>query len=146
MSEVELKVRLVHAHDTQAEWDKVSNFIPRAGEVIIFDPDGGYEYSRCKIGDGVTTLDKLPYVNTPVFVGTYQEYENAYNNGQIVVGTIVYITDDEDDSGSGAASDSLGVVKKLPKASSSYRGRTIILDDGTNDVAYICLKKNETYL
>ena len=81
-------------------------------------------------------------MNTPVFVGTQAEYQAA----TVVNGTIVYITDDDNEDVSHVGSGSLGVYTSLPAASAAYRGQTITIESGENDVAYICLKKNGTYL
>jgi hypothetical protein len=123
-----IQVRLINTHDTEANWRGVeSNFTPNDGEFIIYSADANYDYARYKIGDGKTKLEKLPFLNAPVFVGTRSEYEIAYNNGKIVTGTVVYITDDaEDNNGEGSegggGANSGFVVSKLPAASASYRG------------------------
>lgn len=51
--------RVVQKHDTKANWDKATNFIPLAGEIIIYDDLG-----RFKIGDGVTKVGSLPFANS----------------------------------------------------------------------------------
>lgn len=56
-----LNVRIVQKHDTQANWDKATNFIPKIGEIIVYDADDNYPYARTKIGDGVTTVGNLPF-------------------------------------------------------------------------------------
>ncbi len=46
-------------HDTAANWAKAVNFIPSKGEVIIYDDmDPPF-----KIGDGVRTVNELPFTN-----------------------------------------------------------------------------------
>lgn len=144
MSEVAIKTRILHAYDTEANWGTIEqSFVPQAGEFIIYEGRADSElfpYSRCKIGDGKTLLGSLPFMNTPVFVGTQAEYQAAA--ATVMNGTIVYITDDDNEVGSG----SLGVYTSLPAASAAYRGQIITIESGENDVAYICLKKNGTYL
>lgn len=146
MSEVTIKTRILHAYDTEANWGAIEkSFVPQAGEFIIYEGKADSElfpYSRCKIGDGETLLGSLPFMNTPVFVGTQAEYQAA----TVVNGTIVYITDDDNEDVSHVGSGSLGVYTSLPAASAAYRGQTITIESGENDVAYICLKKNGTYL
>ena len=56
-----LSLRLIHTHDTQANWDKCVDFIPKAGEVIVYDTDENFSYERFKIGDGVTKLSELQF-------------------------------------------------------------------------------------
>ena len=56
-----LKTRVILKHDTEANWNKATTFVPKKGEVIIYDPDDTYSYSRQKIGDGVKTVVALPF-------------------------------------------------------------------------------------
>ena len=56
-----LNLRVIHTHDTQANWDKIESFIPKAGEVIVYDTDEMFSHERFKIGDGVTELKDLPF-------------------------------------------------------------------------------------
>ena len=64
MSENVLKnVRIVHKHDTEENWLKAINFIPKQGELIIYDVDNNYNYERMKIGDGKTLVNDLPFSN-----------------------------------------------------------------------------------
>lgn len=60
-TEKTLKTRVVLKHDTEANWNKATTFIPLKGEVIIYDPDNAHTYSRQKIGDGVKTVVALPF-------------------------------------------------------------------------------------
>lgn len=60
-TEKTLKTRVVLKHDTEANWNKATTFIPLKGEVIIYDPDNTHTYSRQKIGDGVKTVVALPF-------------------------------------------------------------------------------------
>lgn len=75
-NEKNINSRIQHKHDTEANWNKAINFIPKAGELIIYDPDENYVYSRIKIGDGVTIVTNLPFIKAEamgVFVGTEEE-------------------------------------------------------------------------
>lgn len=51
--------RIVQKHDTKANWDKATNFVPLKGEIIIYDG-----LNKIKIGDGTTTVVNLPYSTT----------------------------------------------------------------------------------
>ena len=63
MSENVLKnVRIVHKHDTEENWLKATNFIPKQGELIIYDVDDTHDYERMKIGDGETLVSDLPFI------------------------------------------------------------------------------------
>lgn len=63
MAEKNLNARIVHKHDTEENWLKAINFIPRQGEIIVYDIDDNYDYERFKIGDGQTLVDDLPFAN-----------------------------------------------------------------------------------
>lgn len=65
MSEKTFNTRIVHKHDTAENWAKATNFIPKAGELIIYDPDETNEYARVKIGDGEKTVGDLPFIDEP---------------------------------------------------------------------------------
>ena len=64
MSEKNLKARIVHKHDTEANWLKATNFIPKQGEIIIYDIDDNYNYERVKVGDGKTVVSALPFIES----------------------------------------------------------------------------------
>lgn len=57
----EFFTRIQHKHDIEENWLKATNFTPLDGEIIIYDPDTTYNYSRTKIGDGVTKINDLPF-------------------------------------------------------------------------------------
>ena len=61
-----LKTRIRHRHATQARWNSLRNFIPRAGELIFYDNDEDNESPRMKLGDGVLTIDQLPFLYEPI--------------------------------------------------------------------------------
>ena len=62
MSEKNFKTRVVNKHDTETNWNKATNFIPKAGEVIIYDPDTSHTKHRIKIGDGTTAVTDLSFI------------------------------------------------------------------------------------
>ena len=55
--------RIIHKHDTEEGWNKNINFIPKLGELIIYDIDSTYSYTRMKIGDGINSVENLPFHN-----------------------------------------------------------------------------------
>ena len=69
-NEKQLNTRLVQKHDTEANWNKATNFIPKDGEIIVYDIDNNYDYKRIKIGDGITNVINLPFV-TLAFSATF---------------------------------------------------------------------------
>ena len=63
MANKTLKTRIINKHDTEANWKKATNFIPKKGEIIIYDKDGTHLTPRFKVGDGETLVSSLPFVN-----------------------------------------------------------------------------------
>lgn len=63
--EKNIKTRIIHKHDTEANWKLATNFTPKQGEIIVYDKDNNYEYERFKIGDGVTNVNNLPFGHVP---------------------------------------------------------------------------------
>lgn len=63
MAEKELKTRVLHKHDIEANWNKAINFIPKAGEIIIYDIDENNMYPRIKIGNGINTVNTLHFID-----------------------------------------------------------------------------------
>lgn len=61
MNEKYLASRIAQKHDIEANWNKVVDFIPMRGEIIVYDIDANYDYERMKIGDGATTVVNLPF-------------------------------------------------------------------------------------
>lgn len=57
----EIKTRIRNKHDLEANWQKAVNFIPLAGEMIVYDPDDSHTQPRIKIGDGTTAVSSLPF-------------------------------------------------------------------------------------
>ena len=54
-------IRIINKHDTEANWVNKTDFIPKQGELIIYDVDSAHTYQRFKIGDGITTVNNLPF-------------------------------------------------------------------------------------
>ena len=61
MAEKQFNGRIIQKHDSEANWKKATNFIPKAGEIIIYDTDETHYYCRIKIGDGSTLINNLPF-------------------------------------------------------------------------------------
>lgn len=76
MAEKKVKTRIQQKHDLEVNWLQATNFVPMAGEIIIYDkevdadgntlnlPEGRtspYTYERFKIGDGHSTVNELPF-------------------------------------------------------------------------------------
>ena len=64
--EKQLIGRIIHKHDIEENWNKATGFIPKQGEIIVYDIDDNYNYERFKIGDGNTTVVNLPFQKTNI--------------------------------------------------------------------------------
>lgn len=64
MADKTFYTRIQQKHDIEANWMKAINFIPKLGEVIVYDIDENHTYERMKIGDGVTNVNNLSFVST----------------------------------------------------------------------------------
>ena len=65
-TEKKITSRIQQKHDVAANWAKATNFIPKKGEIIIYDAEynaSGEETQavRFKIGDGFKTVNNLPF-------------------------------------------------------------------------------------
>lgn len=64
--EKQIKSRIIHKHDTEANWNKAGTFIPKQGEIIIYDIDETHSVERFKLGDGITTVVNLPFYTSAI--------------------------------------------------------------------------------
>lgn len=78
-TEKTLKTRIVLKHDIEASWNKATNFIPKRGEIIIYDPDSTYAVARQKVGDGTTKVSELPFVG-PTIGGSETSQQKALSS------------------------------------------------------------------
>lgn len=62
MSEKTLNTRIVMKHDIESNWEKAVAFIPKKGEIIVYDTDDNHDVPRVKIGDGATVVSSLPFL------------------------------------------------------------------------------------
>lgn len=62
MMQKEVASRIINKHDIETNWNKATTFIPKQGEMIIYDIDDLHDYERFKIGDGKTIVSSLPFV------------------------------------------------------------------------------------
>lgn len=58
----DFKTRIIHKHDVEENWLKATAFIPKKGEIIVYDPDDDHASARLKIGDGTTLVSDLPFI------------------------------------------------------------------------------------
>lgn len=85
MSTNTLHARLIPLHDIEENWDKVSDFIPKLAEPVIFDPDDKHPYSRTKIGDGKTLLHDLKFTVEEEIYGVFNQRNGViyFDGGEI---------------------------------------------------------------
>ena len=93
-----ISTRHKQKNDIEANWLKAINFSPLEGEIIVYNPDETHPTPRIKIGDGITNVNDLPFLNNSETVvieitgeteeenvftinKTYEEIEEAYNAG-----------------------------------------------------------------
>ena len=69
MAEKILNTRIVQKHDLESNWNS-SDFIPKQGELIIYDADENYNYERFKIGDGKTAVVNLPFADETFIISS----------------------------------------------------------------------------
>ena len=67
-NEKHINSRIQHKHDIEANWLKATTFIPKQGELIIYDIDSNFGYERVKIGDGITNVSTLPFITDGEFL------------------------------------------------------------------------------
>ncbi len=63
MAESNLKARVINKHDIESNWSLATNFIPKQGEIIVYDKDGEHDYVRIKVGDGTTLVNDLDFID-----------------------------------------------------------------------------------
>ena len=64
--EKEISGRIVLKHDLEENWLKATTFIPKQGEIIIYDIDENYNYERLKIGNGTDIVSVLPFLDEDI--------------------------------------------------------------------------------
>lgn len=66
-----VKARLQVKKDTEAHWNLARNFIPLAGEPIVYSVDDTHMSPRLKIGDGTTYVTDLPFITANTISNEY---------------------------------------------------------------------------
>ena len=69
MAKKQINVRLQQKHDIENNWITAgqNGFIPLSGEIIIYDIDDNYSYIRIKIGDGITNINNLTFIDEAIW-------------------------------------------------------------------------------
>ena len=139
MAEKSFNTRIVHKHDIEANWQLAVNFIPKQGELIVYDIDENYSYQRLKIGDGTSNVNDLPFMNESKN-GVIIDFDDS-NSG--VVNPV------NADTLAGKSSDqyvTLDYIKPVllwenASPSSDFAAQTVNLDlNGYSKIAILCLR------
>lgn len=75
MAEKTLNSRIILKHDTEINWSNSTNFIPKIGEIIVYDPDENHAAARVKIGDGVKTVIELAFIDDAAKEALFKEID-----------------------------------------------------------------------
>ena len=70
--------RIQLKHDIEENWLKAINFVPKEGEIIIYDSDSNNPTPRFKIGDGVAVIGSLPFVAAQADWNSTDESNSGY--------------------------------------------------------------------
>lgn len=70
--------RIQLKHDIEENWLKAINFVPKEGEIVIYDSDSNNPTPRFKIGDGVTVIGSLPFVAAQADWNITNESDSGY--------------------------------------------------------------------
>lgn len=75
-----IKSRIQLKNDTEENWNKAVNFIPKKGELIIYNADSSNQindnarpFPRLKVGDGITNVIALPFFDAGSINGMTSE-------------------------------------------------------------------------
>ena len=63
MAEIKRNVRIFLKNGLEENWEKINDFIPGKGEMIIYNADSTHPAPRIKVGDGIHLPKELPFIN-----------------------------------------------------------------------------------
>lgn len=65
----QINARFQQKHDIEANWIIAgeNGFVPKDGEIIVYDADGNFDYPRLKIGDGQKNVNELPFLDKAIW-------------------------------------------------------------------------------
>ena len=81
--------RIQLKHDIEENWLKATNFVPKEGEIVIYDVDANNPTPRFKVGNGTTVVNLLPFVAAQADWNITDE-----NNSGYIKNRPFYTTDD----------------------------------------------------
>lgn len=71
INDILVKARFLQKHDIEANWLKAIDFVPGDGEIIVYDTDEYYDYPRLKIGDGISAINDLSFLDGAIAEEVY---------------------------------------------------------------------------
>ena len=63
--------------DTEANWS-AHPIVPLSGEMIIYTADNTHNYTRLKVGDGITSVTNLPFIDAGTINGSQLPHEQVH--------------------------------------------------------------------
>lgn len=75
-----IEARMQQKHASAQMWEQTPNFVPEAGEIVIYDKDSNDESvikPRIKVGDGITRIQDLKFIVGELYVQNEQPPEDA---------------------------------------------------------------------
>lgn len=76
----EIPGRLILKHDIESNWKRAETFVPKQGEIIIYDIDENNNCERFKIGDGVTVVGDLSFYLEDEIIEILDKIDYLANN------------------------------------------------------------------
>lgn len=83
---MQYKTRIQLKSDTEANWNKAGpkqdgtgGFVPLLGELIVYTADATHPFFRLKVGDGVTNVVELPFIDAGTLNGQEVELVTVAN-------------------------------------------------------------------
>lgn len=61
----QINARIITKHDQEQNWNKASSFVPKLGEIVVYEPDDlsfSSTVPRIKVGDGIRIIKELPFI------------------------------------------------------------------------------------
>lgn len=104
-----LITRMAQKHDLEANWLKDAEFVPMQGELIVYDievdsdgntlelPEGRIEpylYERLKIGDGITAVCDLPFMDEILNIASANVFHQGTSLASLVESYLLNINYD----------------------------------------------------
>lgn len=70
------KARMQQKHDVATNWNNIEEFVPKPGEIIVYDKDENVSKQSIKIGDGETPIGELSFITGEIYTSK-KEPKNA---------------------------------------------------------------------